>query len=96
MVNAPPIRIEVPICAFRPYASREYQDTFPVPTPATIYGMLLSLVGEPPIPSTGNRVAHEAKEKHRGAEMAFGIARLPARSKVFRKLRRGAGWESGL
>lgn len=75
-----PIRVEVPVCAFRPYASREYQDTFPVPPPATVYGMLLSLLG----------IRREDKERHRGVEMALAIAALPEqRSRVFRKLRRG-------
>jgi CRISPR-associated protein Cas5t len=78
-----PIRVEVPVCAFRPYASREYQDTFPVPTPATVYGMLLSLLGVP----------REQKAIHRGAEMALAVAELPGRSKVFRKLRRGSDLE---
>ncbi|MEI7687002.1 MAG: type I-MYXAN CRISPR-associated protein Cas5/Cmx5/DevS [Planctomycetota bacterium] len=79
-----PIRVEVPVCAFRPYASREYQDTFPVPAPSSVYGMLLSLLGVP----------REQKERHRGAEMALAIAELPGRSKVFRKLRRGADLEN--
>jgi CRISPR-associated protein Cas5t len=78
-----PIRVEVPVCAFRPYASREYQDTFPVPPPATVYGMLLSLLGVP----------REDKARHRGTEMALAVARLPVRSKVFRKLRRGKDLE---
>jgi CRISPR-associated protein Cas5t len=78
-----PIRVEVPVCAFRPYASREYQDTFPVPPPATVYGMLLSLLG----------VLREEKERHRGTEMALAVAGLPGRSKVFRKLRRGSDLE---
>lgn len=74
-----PIRVEVPVCAFRPYASREYQDTFPVPTPASVYGMLLSLLGVP----------REEKSLHRGAEMALAVSTIPERAKVFRKLRRG-------
>lgn len=83
MTPLPPIRVEVPVCAFRPYASREYQDTFPVPAPSSVYGMLLSLVG----------VKREDKERHRGVEMALAVAELPSRSKVFRKLRRGADLE---
>jgi CRISPR-associated protein Cas5t len=80
-----PIRVEVPVCAFRPYASREYQDTLPVPTPATVYGMLLSLLGVP----------REQKECHRGSEMALAVSELPERrSKVFRKLRRGSDQEN--
>lgn len=83
MADPLPIRVEVPVCAFRPYASREYQDTFPVPPPATVYGMLLSLLGVP----------REQKGQHRGTEMALAVARLPGRSKVFRKLRRGSDLE---
>lgn len=75
-----PIRAEVPACAFRPYASREYQDTLPLPPPSTVYGMFLSLLGVP----------REEKGLHRGAEMAIAVAQLPGRSKVFRKLRRGS------
>jgi CRISPR-associated protein Cas5/DevS len=78
-----PIRVEVPLCAFRPYASREYQDTLPVPPPATVYGMLLSLLGVPP----------EQKDRHRGAEMALAVASLAGRSRVFRNLRRGSDLE---
>jgi CRISPR-associated protein Cas5t len=73
------IHVEVPFCAFRPYASREYQDTYPFPPPSAVYGMLLSLVG----------VQREDKALHRGAEMALAVARLPQQSTVFRKLRRG-------
>lgn len=75
--------VEVPVCAFRPYASREYQDTYPVPTPASVYGMLLSLLG----------IRREDKARHRGAELALAVGALPERSKVFRKLRRGADLE---
>lgn len=71
--------VEVPFCAFRPYTSREYQDTFPVPPPSAVYGMLLSLVG----------VGREEKALHRGVEMALAVEALPEKAKVFRKLRRG-------
>lgn len=81
--------VEVPVCAFRPFTSREYQDTFPVPTPSTVYGMLLSLVGEPSSPNADNEQRHLAKEKHRGVEMALVVDAMPERSRVFRKLRRG-------
>ena len=83
MTDPLPIRVEVPCVAFRPYASREYQDTFPVPTPATVYGMLLSLLGIP----------REKKATHRGAEMALAVSAPPQRAKVFRKLRRGKDLE---
>ncbi len=84
MTLTSPIRVEVPVCAFRPYASREYQDTFPVPTPASVYGMLLSLLGVP----------REERALHRGAEMALAVSAPPDRAKVFRKLRRGHDLES--
>ena len=83
MNELPPIRVEVPVCAFRPYASREYQDTFPFPAPSTVYGMLLSFLG----------VRRENKRLHLGVEMALAVDRLPAGSKVFRKLRRGPDLE---
>ncbi len=37
--------VDAPICSFRPNWSREYQDTYPIPPPSTLHGMLLSLVG---------------------------------------------------
>jgi CRISPR-associated protein Cas5t len=83
-MTTPPIRVEVPVCAFRPFASREYQDTFPMPSPSSVYGMLLSLLGVP----------REQKALHRGTEMALAVAELPGRSKVFRKLRRGQDLEN--
>lgn len=85
-----PFLIDVPICAFRPYASREYQDTFPVPSPSSVYGMLLSFVGEPSSPDADMNERHRAKEKHRGVELAIAVEALPEQSKVFRKLRRGS------
>lgn len=39
--------VSVPVAAFRVPQAREYLETLPVPPPATVYGMLLSLVGEP-------------------------------------------------
>src|ERR1700674_1944442 len=74
-----PIRVDVPVCAFRPYASREYQDTFPFPAPSSVYGMLLSFLG----------VRREDKGQHRGVEMGLAVRQLPGVAKVFRKLRRG-------
>ncbi len=73
------LQVEVPICAFRPHESREYQDTHPFPPPSAVYGMLLSLCG----------VRREHKAQHQGVRMAMGIESLPDRAKVFRKFRRG-------
>lgn len=73
------LSIEVPVASFRmPYA-REYAESYEIPPPATVYGMLLSLVGE------------EDRYRHAGVRLA--IARLgtypePARSVVLRTFRR--------
>lgn len=40
------LRVRVPLAALRVPAAREYRETFVVPPLATIYGMLLSYVGE--------------------------------------------------
>jgi CRISPR-associated protein Cas5t len=62
----------VPIAAFREPYAREYLTTLPCPPPATVYGMLLSLVGE-----MDRRV-------HQGAELAIALLSAPVRSKVIR------------
>lgn len=73
------LAIEVPVASFRmPYA-REYAESYEIPPPATVYGMLLSLVGE------------ENRYRHIGAQIA--IARPaecsePERSVVLRTFRR--------
>ncbi len=71
--------VEVPICAFRPYESREYQDTHPFPPPSAVYGMLLSLCG----------VGRQDKVQHQGVRMSLAIEAFPERAKVFLKFRRG-------
>lgn len=73
------LSIEAPIVSFRmPYA-REYAESYEIPPPSTVYGMLLSLVGE------------ENRYKHIGVRIA--IARPdetpePMRSVVLRTFRR--------
>lgn len=61
-----------PITAFRAPRAREYLETLPVPPPSTIYGMLLSAVGEP------NRLEHQ------GAELAIGVVSEGRRTRVLR------------
>lgn len=73
------LRVDVPICAFRPYESREYQDTHPIPPPSAVYGMLLSLCG----------VTREEKDRHAGVALALAMESQAEQSRVFRKLRRG-------
>jgi CRISPR-associated protein Cas5t len=75
------LAVEVPVASFRmPYA-REYAESYELPPPATIYGMLLSLVGE--------------TDRHRHAGVRVAIARPsaescpePERSVVLRTFRR--------
>lgn len=75
------LAVEVPVASFRmPYA-REYAESYEVPPPSTVYGMLLSLIGE------------EDRYRHIGARVA--VARpsgegcaVPARSVVLRTFRR--------
>ncbi len=66
--------VSVPVACFRVAQAREYWETYPLPPPATLYGMLLSLVGEE------NRLVHA------GAELAVALLSDPARSVVLRTL----------
>ena len=72
------VRASVPIVSFRPHLSRDYQDTFPVPPPATVFGMLLSLCG----------ATDGARSDYRGTELAIMVDRVRESSRVLRKLRR--------
>lgn len=66
--------VSVPIACFRVAQAREYWETYPFPPPSTVYGMLLSVVGET------NRFAHL------GVELAVGLVTKPDRSVVLRNL----------
>lgn len=76
--------VSVPVASFRVPRAREYFETFPVPPPATVYGMLLSMVGEV------NRRVYE------GAEIAIALLSEPAYSVVLRTLWRVKKKEGGL
>lgn len=73
-----PLYVDVPMCSFRPRWAREYQETYPVPPPATVYGMLLALVG----------VDWDEKPRHAGTRLAIAIGKEPEQSRIFRKFRR--------
>lgn len=64
--------VSVPLACFRVPRAREYFETFPCPPPSTVYGMLLSLVGEV------NRRNHE------GAEIAIAMLSEPDYSVILR------------
>lgn len=68
--------VEVPIACFRQSRAREYAETYPVPPPATVYGMLLSCVGEV------NRY------RHIDVKLAIAMLSQPEKSTVIRTFRR--------
>lgn len=70
------LKIEVPIACFRKSRAREYIETYPVPPPSTVYGMLLSMVGE------------VDRYKHCGVKLAIALLSEPEKSTVIRTFRR--------
>jgi CRISPR-associated protein Cas5t len=68
--------IDVPFATFRQSYAREYGKTYPVPPPSTVYGMLLSLVGE------------TDTYRHCGVKLAIAMLSKPQKSVVLRRLRR--------
>ncbi|EQA44214.1 CRISPR-associated protein Cas5/DevS, subtype MYXAN [Leptospira broomii serovar Hurstbridge str. 5399] len=66
--------VSVPVACFRAPYARTYAETLPVPAPSTVYGMLLSLVGE------------REREKHSGVEIAIALLSKPERSTILRKM----------
>jgi len=75
--------VSVPVASFRVPQAREYFETLPCPPPSTVYGMLLSLVGEP------DRLSHE------GAEVALALLSVPERCLVLRTLWRVKNTKAG-
>src|SRR6266852_1217890 len=65
--------IEVPYASFRKSHARSFAETYPLPPPATVYGMLLSLVGE------------RFRRRHEGVRLAFAYKRLPHIATTLRK-----------
>jgi len=66
------ILVTTPVASFRVPHAREYFETLPCPPPSTVYGMLLSMVGE------------EQRATHSGAEVAVALLGRPATSTVLR------------
>lgn len=66
--------VSVPVASFRVPQAREYFETLPCPPPSTVYGMLLSMVGEPD------------RLRHIGAEVAIALLSEPEQSVVLRTL----------
>lgn len=70
------LKVEVPIACFRQSRAREYVETYPVPPPSTVYGMLLSLIGE------------TDRYQHCGTHLAIALLSEPEKSVVIRTFRR--------
>ena len=66
--------VSVPIASFRNPRAREYLETLPVPPPATVYGMLLSMIGE------------RRRLRHVGAQVAVALLSPAPRSRVLRNV----------
>jgi CRISPR-associated protein Cas5t len=70
------VHVDVPYGSFRKSFARSFAETYPLPPPATIYGMLLSLVGE------------YFRARHEGVRLAFAFRKLPKIATTLRKLSR--------
>lgn len=68
------LKVTVPVACFRPGAAREFWETLPLPPPATVYGFLLSLVGE------------TNRNSHIGVRCTAGIIGSPGKSTVLRRM----------
>lgn len=68
------LRLSVPIACWRKAHARELLETEPLPPPATVYGALLSLVGE------------SDRRRHLGARVTAGLFNKPRCSQVLRSL----------
>ena len=66
------LRVTVPVCSFRKPYAREFLESERVPPPATVYGFLLSLIGE------------EDRYQYRGTEIAIAVMSIPEVSTVLR------------
>ncbi len=70
------LHIEVPYASFRKSYARSFAETYLFPPPATVYGMLLSLVGE------------WFRVRHSGVQLAFAYKKQPLVAASLRKLSR--------
>lgn len=70
------VRVTAPFASFRRSFARSFAETYPLAPPATVYGMLLSLVGE------------RSRSRHVGVRLGFAYAKLPRVATTLRKLSR--------
>ena len=79
------LRVSAPLCSFRRGTAREYLETDRVPPPSTVYGFLLSLIGE------------WDRKRYSGTRISIVLLGKPAVSKLLRtawrykKIQLGAG-----
>jgi CRISPR-associated protein Cas5t len=70
------LQVSAPFATFTRSHSREYLASFLYPPPSTVYGMMLSLVGE------------TDPARHRGVKLAIGMLSTPLPSVVIRRFHR--------
>ncbi len=70
------VYVEVPFASFRKSFARSFAETYSFPPPSTVYGMLLSLVGE------------RFRKRHEGVRLAFAYKQMPKIATTVRKLSR--------
>lgn len=70
------LKVSVPIASFTVPQAREFLESYPFPPPTTVYGMLLSFIGE------------TDPNAFKGTGLAILVEGLPASSVVLRKMRR--------
>ena len=66
------LMVSVPVCSFRKPYAREFFETERIPPPATVYGFLLSLIGE------------EDRNVYIGTNLAIAVIDQPAVSTILR------------
>ena len=64
--------VTIPVCGFRKGFAREYLETEQAPPPSTVYGFLLSLVGE------------EDRSMYLNSRISYALLRKPELSVVLR------------
>jgi CRISPR-associated protein Cas5t len=70
------LEVEAPFANFRKSFARSFAESYTLPPPATVYGMLLSLVGE------------RRRRTHLGTRMALGLLTKPKLATVLKKFSR--------